>query len=101
MSETTLVEHSCPSCGAVVKISTTVTTTVVAQPKYASIGGVTMRWVKEGYYWRDNGRWGCDAVWKDSKLVAVSNHRALSHINEIEIIEISRTEWALENGNNV
>jgi hypothetical protein len=101
MSETTVIKHCCPSCGANVEISTSVTTTVIEQPQYASIGGVTMRRVNNGY-WRDNGRWGCEAEWKDSKLMARSDHEKLhKRISEHEVIPISRTEWAKENGNSV
>jgi hypothetical protein len=98
MSETRLINHSCPNCGVDVQISTTVTTTVIERPEYAKIGTTTMRRVKDGY-WRDNGRWGCRAEWKDSKLVALSDHEELKTISEIEVVPISREEWAKENGN--
>lgn len=94
MSET--INHRCPSCGASIQIVASVA--VSDWPKYVRINATTMRRVDSGY-WRDNGAWGCDAEWVDGKLVATSN--SIKDINGIELIPITREEWARENGESV
>jgi hypothetical protein len=45
-------------------------------PKYVTLLSTTLK-LKNGSYWRDAGEWGVDAIWKEGKLLAVSEHKHL------------------------
>lgn len=65
-------------------------------PLYGSIEGIAVRKVKDRYY-RDNGNWSCGAEWRDGKLTATSDHEVMKKIDGLEIVAISREDWAKEN----
>ena len=65
-------------------------------PKYARIGTTTMR-LRDDYYWRDNGSWGCDAERRKGILVANSPKMG-SQLDGRPVVEITKEEWEKENG---
>lgn len=64
-------------------------------PKYALIGGqTTMHRTRNMFYYRNNGKWGIEAVMKDGKLVTKCERERLDGLS---ITPITEEAWAVEN----
>ena len=48
-------------------------------------------------YWRDAGLWGINYKWKDGKLFTQNPYRDLKHLNNVELVEITKEQWRKDN----
>lgn len=64
-------------------------------PKYVKLGHSALRLkVRSKVYYRDAGIWEVEYEIKDGKLLSVSG---MDHLNGVELVEITREEYAKDN----
>lgn len=66
-------------------------------PMYVRIGRGSCMRLKGNLYWRDGGGWGIRYKIKDGKLLTSSYGMGMPWLNNLPIIEVTKSEWAEDN----
>lgn len=66
-------------------------------PDYVSLGGVMLRHVGRGKYFRDAGVWYINAKWSGETLVCSTRTGHLAHTYGEKLVSVSREEWKNNN----